>query len=554
MEELKSNIDQTLVEDPLVRLAAKLKGIGTSLEFKTISQTQMKAHLKKLNKKKSSGLDGLSQENLLLGTKNLLAPLTSIVNQSIMQGEFPEEWKQAAVTPVLKKGNPQLLNNYRPVSCLPAASKVLEIVVCSQLSEYLESNKLLPNNQHGFRPQRSTMTAWQEIQLDWAMNTEQKMVTGVLLWDLSAAFDTLDCEGLCRKLALFGVKPRSVSWVRSFLTGRSQRVRIGNKVSGARMVATGVPQGGVLSPLIFVIFVSDLQDWLHHSSAPTYADDTSTATYGKTAQETMEKMEEDAQQVLQYMASNGLVANAKKTSFLLLNSKQTGQDVTLKIGSETVTRDCSAKLLGITFQDNQQWKMQVYGKGGLISALNSRLYIIRRLKNHLTKKSVLKVVDGIFMSKVRYGVQLLGKVRLRNEEMECAVFKDIQRIQNNLLRTLNGSKIVDRVSINYMLDKYKMLSVNQLNASVKLLMVWKSLNIDNYPWKINRQKDNVNGVNTRGNSAERPIEIGKTPIVQKTCASDAIHLWNSSPKSVTESVSLYQVKKEIKKFVKLLPI
>ena len=160
VEELKSNIDQTLVEDPLVRLAAKLKRIGTSLEFKTISQTQMKAHLKKLNKKKSSGLDGLSQENLLLGTKNLLAPLTSIVNQSIMQGEFPEKWKQAAVTPVLKKGNPQLLNNYRPVSCLPAASKVLEIVVCSQLSEYLESNKLLPNNQHDFRPQRSTMTAW----------------------------------------------------------------------------------------------------------------------------------------------------------------------------------------------------------------------------------------------------------------------------------------------------------------------------------------------------------------------------------------------------------
>ena len=85
-------------------------------------------------------------------------------------------------------------------------------------------------------------------------------------------------------------------------------------------------------------------------------------------------------------------------------------------------------------------------------------------------------------------------------------------------------------------------------------MLWKSLNIDNYPWKINRQKDHVYGVNTRGNSAERPIEIGKTPIVQKTCASDAIHLWNSSPKSVTESVSLYQVKKEIKKFVKLLPI
>ena len=88
---------------------------------------------------------------------------------------------------------------------------------------------------------------------------------------------------------MFGVGPRSVAWVRSFLTGRSQKVRIGNEVSSARRVVTGVPQGGVLSPLIFVLFVSDLQDWLHHSSAPTYADDTSTGTHGKTAQETIEK-------------------------------------------------------------------------------------------------------------------------------------------------------------------------------------------------------------------------------------------------------------------------
>ena len=94
------------------------------------------------------------------------------------------------------------------------------------------------------------MTAWQEIQLDWATKSENGLITGVLLWDLSAAFDTLDCEGLCQKLAVFGVQPRSVNWVRSFLTGRSQRVRLGTKISSAKRVTTGVPQGGVLSPLM----------------------------------------------------------------------------------------------------------------------------------------------------------------------------------------------------------------------------------------------------------------------------------------------------------------
>jgi exonuclease III len=244
IEQLKKNIDPSMVEDPNWRLREKMKGIEHKLEFKKVTQKQLAVHMKKLNKKKSSGIDGLSQENLILGKRNLLAPLTTIINKSIEEGEFPASWKEAVVTPVLKKGSPQSLNNYRPVSCLPAASKVLEIVVCTQLSEYLEKNDLLPKNQHGFRPKRSTMSAWQEIQLDWAEKTEQNLVTGVLLWDLSAAFDTLDCDGLCDKLALFGIQPRSVRWIRSFLTGRSQMVKVGNHLSKAKPVTTGVPQGG----------------------------------------------------------------------------------------------------------------------------------------------------------------------------------------------------------------------------------------------------------------------------------------------------------------------
>ena len=554
VEQLKNGIDKTLVEDPLVRLKERMKNNKTELEFKTITQKQLVKHLKKLNRKKSSGLDGVSQENLLLGAHNLVAPLTSIINQSIMEGEFPTEWKEAVVTPILKKGSPQILGNYRPVSCLPAASKVLEIVVCSQLSEYLESNNLLPNNQHGFRPRRSTMTAWQEIQLDWAMKNESNLVTGVLLWDLSAAFDTLDCEGVCAKLELFGVMKRSVSWIRSFLSGRSQRVKIGSKVSSSRLVPTGVPQGGVLSPLIFVLFVSDLQDWLVHSTAPTYADDTTTGTSTTTLAETITRLEEDASKVLSYMASNGLVANAKKTSFLLLNSKGSGIGMSVKIGTEMVPRDDSATLLGIRFQDDLQWKAQIFGKGGLLSALNSRLYIIRRLKSHLSMRSVIKLVDGLFTSKVRYGLQLLGKVRTLKEDTESADFKAIQLVQNKLLRSLNGTKIKDRVSTASLLTKFGVLSVNQLNAQAKLLEMWKSLNVEDYPLKIKQQEKSETGVNTRASLRGRPMGIGKTNITKNTSISDMIRIWNLAPDKVTESKSIYQAKNQIKSYVKSLPI
>ena len=132
---------------------------------------------KKINKKKSAGVDGLSQEQLIQGVAAVVTPLVSIFNKSIQEGIFPDCWKEALITPVLKKGNPKLKENYRPVSCLPAASKLLEKVVCLQVSDYVESNKLLPENQHGFRKKRSTMSAWADIQQDWAFKSEAKEKT-----------------------------------------------------------------------------------------------------------------------------------------------------------------------------------------------------------------------------------------------------------------------------------------------------------------------------------------------------------------------------------------
>ena len=398
------------------------------------------------------------------------------------------------------------------------------------------------------------MTAWQEIQLDWADKTEQNLVTGVLLWDLSAAFDTLDCDGLCEKLVLFGLQPRSVSWVRSFLTGRSQMVKVGSHVSKTRPVTTGVPQGGVLSPLIFVLFVSDLQDWLSHSTAPTYADDTSTGTSGTTVEDVLKKMEEDADQVLRYMASNGLVANPNKTSFLMLNHKQKVPQLRLRIGREEVAREETATLLGVQFQDNQQWKTQIYGKGGVISSLNSRIYMLRRLKSHLTMKSILKLVDGLFMSKIRYGLQLYGKVRMSAEDAVSGDIQALQKTQNDLLRMLNGTNVKDGVSIESMLSKFKLDSVNRLNARIKLLEVWKAKNIMGYPLQISQQSTNNQRVNTRADNNERPVEIGKSTLTQKTCISDAIRVWNKAPESVTSCMSEYQAKKKIKEFIKTLPI
>ena len=165
-----------------------------------------------------------------------------------------------------------------------------------------------------------------------------------------------------------------------------------------------------------------------------------------------------------------------------------------------------------------------------------------------------KLVDGLFTSKLRYGLQLLGKVRTSSEDPLGAEFKAIQLVQNNLLRTLSGTKIKDMVSIASMLDKFNMQSVNQTNAGIKLLEIWKAINIDDYPLFIKRQETDPKSATTRSATSGRPIEIGKTALTNKTSISDSIRLWNRAPTKVKECKTLYQVKKEIKSYVKLLPI
>ena len=149
---------------------------------------------------------------MMEGSEVLAIPLTRLINTSIQSGIFPEEWKLAVVTFLLKKGDQKEKKNYRPVSCLAAASKVLEKVVCDQLTKFMEVNKLLPNSQHGFRKERSTLTALSEIQREWIENTERNEVTGVLFWDLSAAFDTLNPDLFCKKLKIFGGNQMTCNW------------------------------------------------------------------------------------------------------------------------------------------------------------------------------------------------------------------------------------------------------------------------------------------------------------------------------------------------------
>ena len=172
--DLKNNIDQKYVGNPLEKLEVEMASKKVSFTLKTVSVDEVKTHPSSMKKKTSSGADDIPQYLMALGADALAGPLTKIINASICQGKVPSFWKEAVVTPVLKKGSSLDVNNYRPVSCLIGAAKILESVVSKRVTNFMESNALFPENQHGFRALRSTMSALSIIQKEWIKGMKNK--------------------------------------------------------------------------------------------------------------------------------------------------------------------------------------------------------------------------------------------------------------------------------------------------------------------------------------------------------------------------------------------
>ena len=429
IENLKSQIDPNLITDPLAKSKDKVKNLNLKFSLKRLTVKEVIKIMKSISKKKSKGNDGVSQECLILGQEVLAAPMTSIINNSISSGRFPESWKEAIVVPILKKGDPTDLKNYRPVSCLVAASKVLEKAVCIQLTKFIETHRLLPNSQHGFRAGRSTMSALSTMQKDWIRNSEEGLITGVLVWDLSAAFDTLDIELFLKKMTLYGADEKTLSWFKTFLTERTQRVRIGTTLSAPLRLTSGVPQGGILSPIIFTLYTADMEMWLKNSKLTNFADDTETHCSSKNKNEVKSFLEEDAINILKFMASNGLVANQSKTELLIINDKNKEENTLQKIrlGNTFIEQTNSTKLLGIYINEKQDWTNHYKT---LRNSLNQRLFVVRRVQRQIPKDKVMGVVHSLWMSKLRYGLQLCTRVQLTEEEKKCELMKSLQLTPN----------------------------------------------------------------------------------------------------------------------------
>ena len=247
---------------------------SNSFKLSQVSETFVAQELKKLKSKKSTGLRNIPARLLKDGADALAMPLVILMNRSINEGSIPASWKHAIVTPVHKSGSKSDTSNYRPISVLSVFAKIQEKAVHEMVYSFLLKHKLLSSYQSGFRPLHSTTTSLIDITNTVLHNIDKGKLTGLAFLDLSKAFDTLDHELLLMKFSDFGLNKSSVNWFKAYLTKRTQSVNINGVQSDTEPILFGVPQGSVLGPLLFIMYINDLPTVTKYCKVHLYADDT----------------------------------------------------------------------------------------------------------------------------------------------------------------------------------------------------------------------------------------------------------------------------------------
>ena len=232
----------------------------------------MKNKLVKLKPNKSCCPDGI-HVNVLRSVPALAVPLCDIFNQSVFSGYVLQEWRNGNITPLHKKGSRKLCSNYRPVTLTSQKVKLLERLVQDQLLTHVQENNIISCDQHGFYQKCSCVSQLLECMNDWTQSYDLGESTDVIYLDFAKAFDTVAHQRLIAKLDYSGIRGHLLAWITSFLTGRRQRVVLRNGISDWIPVTSGVPQGSILGPLLFLIFVNDLPS-IVLSTAKLFADDT----------------------------------------------------------------------------------------------------------------------------------------------------------------------------------------------------------------------------------------------------------------------------------------
>ena len=370
------------------------------LEDIDINMTRVRKILQELKQNKSPGPDGIHNRVLYEIRDEIAQPLTNLFRCSLDTGELPSEWKIANITPIYKKGRKADPNNYRPVSLTSAVCKMMERLVRDELENHLEKLGLLSPSQHGFRKGRSCCTQLLEVIHDWADILEESKPIDVIYLDYRKAFDSVPYERLLVKLHAHGIRGKVLQWIRNFLKDREQRVVINGVSSNAAFVTSGIPQGSVLGPILFLIYVNDLPE-IVTSTVKLFADDTKIYRKIQNTHDS-EELQRDLDKLMNWSQRWQLPFNMGKCSILHLGKNNPNHKYKLTSEGDIVelVEIEEEKDLGIKFDSLLSFKQHT---SECVSKANQRIGLIRRNFQQLDNYMFLLLYKSLIRPLLEYG-------------------------------------------------------------------------------------------------------------------------------------------------------
>ena len=425
--------------------------VESSFFFHKINENELEREINKLDNKKSSGFDDISVKFLKVCKPVIIKPLVQIFNKSVLTGEYPDELKIAKVIPLFKSGEKALMNNYRPISLLSIINKLFEKLIYKRLRKFLIKYNVLYNYQFGFRPGYSTDMALIEIvdNIKTAID-DNKFVCGIFL-DLTKAFDTVNHKILLDKLNHYGIRGITNTFFKSYLSNRRQFVQVNGSKSEHLPITCGVPQGSVLGPLLFLLYINDIANLSPLGSIRLFADDTNIFI----EHDNLEQLYNNAKTLIEYLfmwfKDNKLTVNSNKSSFTIFTTKhkRSNNDIPdiLSVNNVNILMRSSTKYLGVFIDEDLNWKIHI---NQLTNGLRTLFPVFYNIRKYLTINQVKTLYYTMIYSKIKYGIVVYGT---SNETF----LKSVQIIQNQLLKVLT--------------EKPYRYSTNQLHTELKLIKV-----------------------------------------------------------------------------------
>ena len=368
-----------------LRQTLKQKLGNNVFELQPITVYEVSKIIKNLNSNKSTGLDGLGPKLIKMCGDYITQPLAFIINKSISHGLFPEDLKRAYVIPIHKSGPKTDPNNYRPISILPTISKIFERHVATQLLNFLKQFDLLYINQSGFRANHSCCTALIKLIDSWLAEIDSNKYVGSIYLDLKKAFDLVDHDILIQKMKLYNFSENTLNFFQSYLSNRIQVVKDGDIISSSKTIKSGVPQGSILGPILFLIYINDMHMKLSASSSiDMYADDSTLHSSDYDKKNIEQNLQHDVNEIEEWCKMNNMAINPKKSKCMLLgtnNKLKEHASLNIYINNVELENVTSHKLMGVYINSNLKWSKQcsyVYNK------MQSRLHLLKRLSSYLT--------------------------------------------------------------------------------------------------------------------------------------------------------------------------